>query len=157
MLQRNWPDRLCRSVFPRTIIRYFPHLIRVHADWVTDLTVSLEDAQDFLPGYGRVIKGFKERIYPTEVSNLGATRPWDTIRYALCKVSEKLARARADEGRPGKINVWFTGHSRVYCEMPEYDEDLTHRYNSRMRPCDSRLYASCEHTFRLCWLSNQPP
>lgn len=82
-----------------------------YADWVTDLTVSLEDAQDFLPGYGRAIKGFKERIYPTEVSNLGATRPWDTIRYALCKVSEKLARARADEGRPGKINVWFTGHS----------------------------------------------
>lgn len=81
------------------------------ADLVTDLTTRLEDVSDFLPGYSKAILGFKERLYPSQVDALGGTRPWDSIRYSLCKLSEQLAYARAQEGYNGKINVWFTGHS----------------------------------------------
>jgi hypothetical protein len=82
------------------------------ADWVTDLTVTMTDATDFLPaGYNRVIKGFKERLYPSEVSDLGGTRPWDSIRYSLCKAAQTLSNMRAREGKDSRINVWFTGHS----------------------------------------------
>ena len=88
------------------------------------------DAEDFLPGFGRgsphfcqcpyvqsfslrtVIKGFKERIYPTDVSDLGSTRPWETIRLALQTLAHELARSRPVGEN---INVWFTGHSR---ELP---------------------------------------
>ncbi|KAF8315618.1 alpha/beta-hydrolase [Clavulina sp. PMI_390] len=82
-----------------------------YADWVTDLTTSFTDVSDFLPGYSKAIKGFKERLYPTNVSTLGGTRPWDSIRFSLCKVAESLAYSRAQAGQGGKINVWFTGHS----------------------------------------------
>lgn len=79
---------------------------------MTDLTVTLTDVKDFLPeGYNRVIKGFKERLYPSDVSELGGTRPWDSIRYSLCKAAQKLSQMRVQEGKDSRINVWFTGHS----------------------------------------------
>jgi hypothetical protein len=72
----------------------------------------MTDSKDFLPdGYGRVIKGFKERLYPTEVSQLGGTRPWDSIRFSLCRAAQKLSYLRHLEGEDSPINVWFTGHS----------------------------------------------
>jgi hypothetical protein len=72
----------------------------------------MTDAKGFLPeGYSRVIKGFKERLFPSGVSDLGRTRPWDSIRYSLCKAAETLSKKRDLEGKDPRINVWFTGHS----------------------------------------------
>jgi hypothetical protein len=86
--------------------------ITEYADWVTDLTTSMTDAHDFLPDdFSRLIKGFKERLHPAEVSELGGTRPWDSIRYSLCKAAQKLSYMRTQEGKDPQINVWFTGHS----------------------------------------------
>jgi hypothetical protein len=56
-----------------------------------------------------VVQGFKDRIYPSSVSDIGGTRPWDTIRFSLCLLANHLAR---DLPVGQKINVWFTGHSR---------------------------------------------
>lgn len=78
---------------------------------MTDLTVTLGDVTDFLPGYSKAILGFKERLYPSNVSELGGTRPWDSIRYSLCKLSEQLSYNLSQNGQSPKINVWFTGHS----------------------------------------------
>ena len=81
---------------------------------MTDFTPTLINAHEFLPdGYGRLFKGFKARLYPSEVSPLGDTHPWDSIRYSLCKVAQKLSYMRAQEGKAkaSQINVWFTGHS----------------------------------------------
>lgn len=78
---------------------------------MTDLTITLADVGDFLPGYSKAIRGFKERLYPSQVSDLGGTRPYDSIRYSLCKLAEKLSYNLAQNGQSPKINVWFTGHS----------------------------------------------
>ena len=91
-----------------------------YADWVTDLTITMVPSSDFIyseSGNAKAIKGFHDRIYPADVSDLGGTRPWDTIRFALCKVTEMMAKQRAAEGKDGNINVWFTGHSRT-CYYP---------------------------------------
>ena len=90
--------------------------IQEYADWVTDLTVTMVDSDDFIKsdsGRAKAVKGFKERLYSPDVSDLGGTRAWDTIRFALCNVSKKLAERRAAQGKYGNINVWFTGHSRM--------------------------------------------
>lgn len=95
---------------PPTTVSCTSHFL--FSDWVTDLTTSMTDAPDFLPtDYSRLIKGFKERLYPSQVSQLGGTRPWDSIRYSLCSAAQKLSHMRAQEGKDSKINVWFTGHS----------------------------------------------
>lgn len=61
-----------------------------------------------IDGFARVHKGFKERVFPEDVSDLGNFRPYDTISLGVKTLSKHL-RKTLPEGT--KVNVWFTGHS----------------------------------------------
>ncbi|KAG8908989.1 hypothetical protein FRB99_000092 [Tulasnella sp. 403] len=80
---------------------------RSFEEWTTDFTAQFSDAEKDIPGFRKVHRGFKERIFPSNLDS-DDRQPWETISAAIKIVTDGLASLRA----PGtKCNVWFTGHS----------------------------------------------
>ncbi|KAF8309377.1 Alpha/Beta hydrolase protein [Cantharellus anzutake] len=83
-----------------------------YPDYVVDLTTRMVHADDVLPTFSQLHKGFRDRIWPSRLRRLfeisGRKHSWDQIRTMLITLANDLARQQpAGE----KINVWFTGHS----------------------------------------------
>lgn len=58
----------------------------------------MTDAGSFLDGFHRVHKGFKDRVYPERVSELGEIRPYDAIALAIRTVSKHLRKEAKKRG-----------------------------------------------------------
>ncbi|KAF8309378.1 Alpha/Beta hydrolase protein [Cantharellus anzutake] len=83
-----------------------------YPDYVADLTTRMVHVDEFLPTFSQVIKGFKDRIWPSKLQSIleieGRKRSWEQIRKMLILLANDLVKQQpAGE----KINVWFTGHS----------------------------------------------
>ncbi|CAE6418675.1 unnamed protein product [Rhizoctonia solani] len=104
-------------------------------EWVTDLTFTREDIGHWIPGFGKVHSGFKDRMFPDEAriphslrdhfkrharqlrdwwagekstkQQLPVRTPYDTIREGIQIVADHLTRNTGIHS----INVYFTGHS----------------------------------------------
>lgn len=76
-------------------------------EWLSDFNASLVSSGSYLDNFQRVHKGFKDRVFPDEVSDYGEVRPYDNIALAIRSVSKKLQRRNPNV----PVNVWFTGHS----------------------------------------------
>jgi len=72
-------------------------------EWITDFNFTRVPVDKDLPGYGKVHRGFKERIFPENSS-----APYETIFRGVDIVAKDLIRRK---GENTEINVYFTGHS----------------------------------------------
>ncbi|KAF8330366.1 Alpha/Beta hydrolase protein [Cantharellus anzutake] len=79
-------------------------------EWLSDLNAFMVPVGMHVHLFNKVHKGFKERVFPEDVSELGNFRPYDTI-LAGTKALAKWLRKRNGYGDDVKINLWFTGHS----------------------------------------------
>ncbi|KAF9517145.1 hypothetical protein BS47DRAFT_1483567 [Hydnum rufescens UP504] len=79
-------------------------------DWVSDLDARMVDCAHYIPGFQRVHRGFKERVFPDKGRQPWESqdqRPYNTISKGLQHVVHKLSQRHGGK----QINVWFTGHS----------------------------------------------
>jgi hypothetical protein len=79
-------------------------------EWLSDLNAKLVECSDSIAGFSKCHLGFKERVFPADVSSLGNSRPYDTISLAIKTLAKYLHKANGLD-KDKKINVWFTGHS----------------------------------------------
>lgn len=112
-------------------------------EWISDLNTKMSNVGSHIPGFRKVHKGFKDRVYPDDVSSTGGVRPYDTISAGVKALSKWLRQNNGVPGKP-KINVWFTGHSLgcataslVYCRALMRPKDIGKKSNLR----DSYLFA----------------
>ncbi|KAF8310018.1 alpha/beta-hydrolase [Clavulina sp. PMI_390] len=99
-------------------------------EWLSDLNTKLVECGSDIRNFSKCHLGFKERVFPSDVSGLGDFRPYDTIVLGV-KTLAKWLKTQNNLGADAKINVWFTGHSLgcavaslVYSRMLMHDEDL---------------------------------
>jgi len=79
-------------------------------EWLSDFNASMTSCGSYIDGFEKVHKGFKERVFPDDVSDLGSFRPYDTISLSVKTLSKHLRQSNKYP-ESTKINVWFTGHS----------------------------------------------
>ncbi|KAF8323587.1 Alpha/Beta hydrolase protein [Cantharellus anzutake] len=79
-------------------------------EWLSDFNAFMVPVGTHVNLFSKVHKGFKERVFPEDVSKLGSFRPYDTI-LAGTKALAKWLRKKNGFGDNVKINLWFTGHS----------------------------------------------
>jgi hypothetical protein len=77
-------------------------------EWLSDFDAKLYHIGPFIDGFSKVHKGFKDRLFPKDVSPPGSRRAYDNIALAV-KTLAKWLRKQRPEGT--EINVWVTGHS----------------------------------------------
>lgn len=65
----------------------------------SDFNTTLADSGTFLDGFSKVHKGFKDRVYPERVSELGEIRPYDAIALAIRTVSKHLRKEAKKRGK----------------------------------------------------------
>ncbi|KAG9004149.1 hypothetical protein FRB90_011050 [Tulasnella sp. 427] len=76
--------------------------LRWFEEWAVDFTATFFDMSREIPSFHYVHDGFKDRLWPTNVSE-GERRPWDTIAASIRLVTAELASIRP----PGTmIDVW---------------------------------------------------
>ncbi|KAF8309376.1 Alpha/Beta hydrolase protein [Cantharellus anzutake] len=81
-------------------------------DYVTDLSSRLVHADEVLPTFSQLHKGFRDRIWPnrlvTDAEIRGRKQAWEQISRLLVILAKDLVK---NQPAGDKINVWFTGHS----------------------------------------------
>lgn len=76
--------------------------LRWFEEWTTNFTATFSDMSREIPTFHYAHEGFKERLFPKNVSQ-GERKPWDTIAASIRLVTEELASIRP----PGTlIDVW---------------------------------------------------
>ncbi|KAF8323287.1 alpha/beta-hydrolase [Clavulina sp. PMI_390] len=97
---------------------------------LSDLNTKMVSVGSSIPGFKKVHKGFRDRVYPEDVTKTGGVRPYDTILAGVKALAKWLRQNNGLPGRP-KINIWTTGHSLgcataslVYCRFLMRPKDL---------------------------------
>ncbi|KAF8308281.1 alpha/beta-hydrolase [Clavulina sp. PMI_390] len=100
---------------------------------LSDLNTKMINVGSNIPGFKKVHKGFRECVYPEDVTLTGGVRPYDTILSGVKALAKWLKNNNGLPGSP-KINIWFTGHSLgcataslTYCRMLMRPKDLGKR------------------------------
>ncbi|KIM23393.1 hypothetical protein M408DRAFT_263942 [Serendipita vermifera MAFF 305830] len=108
-------------------------------EWLVDFDYTRVPIGDYIPGYGCVHHGFKNRLFPDEPT-LNRT-PYETIVLALKTVSSDLLSRTPT----GVINVYFTGHSLgsgiatlAYARAMQNLDGL----DPRVKICDAYMFSS---------------
>ncbi|KAF8316060.1 alpha/beta-hydrolase [Clavulina sp. PMI_390] len=77
---------------------------------LSDLNTKMVSVGSSIPGFKKVHKGFRERVYPEDLSKTGGIRPYDTMQLGIRRLARWLKIKNAFP-ESTKINVWMTGHS----------------------------------------------
>lgn len=75
-------------------------------EWLSDLNTKMVSVGTHIPGFKKVHKGFKDRVYPDEITSAGGIRPYDTISLGI-KTLAKYLRKSNGFGDDKQVRVCF--------------------------------------------------
>lgn len=109
-------------------------------EWVSDFNYILASAAAHIKGFGKVHRGFLQRMFPDTVQDTGAKRPYETIAHAIRVVASELLQ-NVSHGE--NVNVWFTGHS-LGCATATlaYSKAIVDGFGDRVVVRDAYLFAA---------------
>ena len=90
-------------------------------EWLSDFNAFLVDIGTSVNKFNKFHKGFKERVFPDNVSSMGNFRPYDTI-LAGVKALAKWLKKRNNFGEDKKVCKCFISHFHFHFVVPRRED-----------------------------------